>query len=97
MTQLNYYLVPKKYHPILKEVFDNFGVVHVVLKEGWEYDVGSSLACYGRDDPEFCNKDGTPSQHKLKRVIAQEIERTNKIPLSEWHKNHYYADAHYLL
>tara|TARA_R110000823_G_C15727418_1_gene479345 strand:+ start:270 stop:536 length:267 start_codon:yes stop_codon:yes gene_type:complete len=88
MTQLNYYLVPKKYHSILAEVSDNFGVVEVVLKEGWEYDVGSSLACYERGDPEFSNKNGTPSQHKLKRTIAQEIERTNKIPLSEWYKNH---------
>ena len=88
MSTTNFNLVPKKYHHILFEVTDNFGVVEVVLKEGWEYDNGASLACYERDEADWCKADGSRSEHKLKRCIAGEIEMTNEVPLEEWRKNH---------
>ena len=81
-------LVPKKYQYMVEVVEESCGVVEVVLKEGYEYDVGSSLACYERCDPDFCNADGTESEYKIKKCIASEISRTVDIPIAEWRKNH---------
>ena len=81
-------LVPKKYRYMVLLVEESCGVVEVVLKEGYEYDVGSSLACYERDDHDFCNADGSASEYKLKQCIANEISRTVDIPIDEWHERH---------
>tara|TARA_R110002020_G_scaffold377557_3_gene588634 strand:- start:16 stop:276 length:261 start_codon:yes stop_codon:yes gene_type:complete len=86
MANTNFYLVPKKYHHILDEVCDDHGVVEVILKRGFEYDIGSSLACYERG--EFCQADGTPSQAILKRCIADEIQGYVEVPLDQWDRDH---------
>ena len=81
-----FHLVPKKYHPIVREVVEDCGVVEVVLKRGFEYDTGASLACYERG--EFCRADGTPSEHMLKQCIALEIRCHNEVPLDQWDRDH---------
>lgn len=86
MTNNLFHLVPKKHHHKLHEVVECNGTVEVVLKRGWEYDIGSSLACYERT--EFCRSDGTPSEFLLKRCIANEIDRTDEVPLDVWDKHH---------
>jgi hypothetical protein len=81
-----FHLVPKKHHHKLEEVCESGGTVEVVLKRGWEYDVGSSLACYERG--EFCRADGAQSEAMLKRCIADEISRTDQVPVDEWDQRH---------
>ena len=88
MSDRNYHLVPKKYHYMLEEVADNHGVVEVVLKRPFEYTNGASMACYERDERDWCKVDGSRSDFLLKRYIGYELEATIKVDPAEWDKNH---------